>query len=218
MLTTQLLLAVAAGVLLNLTPCVLPAIPIKLRMIMNAVGGRGWHRLLAGIAVLAGSWTFFGAVALATGALGWHWGELFQSRAVRLGLAGVLAALGLLSLAGRGFTPPQWLYHLGGRGYTEPYLAGMLAALLSTPCTGPFLGGVLAFAVSQPPGHILLLFLAWTTIGDTGFRLRRARIGDKHTNTDAFAILFGQQSRQILFRGFGDSDTQHKNNLMDIPD
>lgn len=162
MLTTQLLLAFAAGLLLNLTPCVLPAIPIKLRMIMNAVGGAPSHRLLAGLAVLAGTWTFFGLAGLAAGGLSWNWGELFQNTALRLGLAGLLAALGLLSLWGRGFSPPQWLYRLSGHGYTEPYLAGLLAALLSTPCTGPFLGGVLAFAVTQPADAVLLLFL---TIG-----------------------------------------------------
>lgn len=160
MLATQILLALVAGAALNLTPCVLPAIPIKLRMIMNAVGGAPSHRLLAGLAVLGGTWTFFGLLALAAGGVGWNWGDLFQSQAVRLGLAGLLAVLGLLSLWGRGFTPPQWLYRLGGHGYTEPYLAGLLAALLSTPCTGPFLGGVLAYAVTQPASYTLALFLA----------------------------------------------------------
>lgn len=160
MLATQILLALVAGAALNLTPCVLPAIPIKLRMIMNAVGGAPSHRLLAGLAVLGGTWTFFGLMALAAGGVGWNWGDLFQSQTVRLGLAGLLAVLGLLSLVGRGFALPQRFYRLSGRGYTEPYLAGLLAALLSTPCTGPFLGGVLAYAVTQPPSYTLALFLA----------------------------------------------------------
>lgn len=160
MLATQILLALAAGVALNLTPCVLPALPIKLRMITAAVGGAPSHRLLAGLAVLAGTWTFFALAALAVGGLGWNWGALFQNRGARLVLAFLLAGLGLLSLAGRGFTPPQRLYRLAGPGYAEPYLAGLLAALLSTPCTGPFLGGVLAYAVTQPASHILTIFLA----------------------------------------------------------
>lgn len=160
MLATQILLALAAGLALNLTPCVLPAIPIKLRMIMAAVGANPAQRLLSGLALLAGTWTFFGLAALAASGLGWNWGELFQYQAVRLTLAALLAGLGVLSLTGRGFTLPTRLYHLSGHGYAEPYLAGLLAALLSTPCTGPFLGGVLVFAVTQPASHTLAIFLA----------------------------------------------------------
>ncbi|MDZ7750421.1 MAG: thioredoxin family protein [Gammaproteobacteria bacterium] len=157
---TQLLLAVVAGAVLNLTPCVLPAIPVKLRMITAAVGAGPGPRWVAAGAVLAGTWTFFGGLALAAGGAAWNWGELFQSPAVRLGLALVLVVLGLMSMAARGFKVPERLYRLGGRGYAEPYLAGLLAALLSTPCTGPFLGGVLAFAVTRPPGHVMAIFLA----------------------------------------------------------
>lgn len=157
---TQLLLAILAGAVLNLTPCVLPAIPVKLRMITAAVGAGAGARWGAAAAVLAGTWTFFGGLALAAGGAAWNWGELFQSPTVRLGLALVLVVLGVMSMAGRGFRPPQRLYALGGRGYAEPYLAGLLAALLSTPCTGPFLGGVLAFAVTRPPGHVMAIFLA----------------------------------------------------------
>jgi len=152
--------AAAAGVLLNFTPCVLPVIPIKLRAIASAVGGTPGRRLLAGTALLAGSLTFFGALALATAWLNWTWGTLFQASGFRLGLAALLGLLGAASLAGRGMQPPQWVYRLHGRGFTEPYLAGLLAAVLSTPCTGPFLGGVLAFALTQSPAAILALFLA----------------------------------------------------------
>lgn len=47
-----------------------------------------------------------------------------------------------------------------GAGYAEPYFAGLLAAVLSAPCTGPFLGGVLAFALTQSPAAIVAIFLA----------------------------------------------------------
>lgn len=155
-----LLLATAAGVLLNLTPCVLPALPIKLRSIGRVVGDRPGRRLLAGAALLAGTLTFFGALAVATAWLNWTWGALFHSASFRLTLAVVLAGLGVWSLAGRGFQPPQWAYRVRGSGYAEPYFAGLLAAVLSTPCTGPFLGGVLAFALTQSPAAIVAIFLA----------------------------------------------------------
>lgn len=155
-----LLLATAAGVLLNLTPCVLPALPIKLRSITHVVGDRASRRLLAGAALLAGTLTFFGGLAIATAWLNWTWGTLFQSSAFRAALAVVLAAMGAWSLAGRGFQPPQWSYRIRGSGYAEPYFAGLLAAVLSAPCTGPFLGGVLAFALTQSPAAIVTIFLA----------------------------------------------------------
>lgn len=155
-----LLLAGVAGVLLNLTPCVLPALPIKLRSISRVVGDRPGRRLLAGAALLAGTLTFFGALAVATAWLNWTWGALFHSASFRLMLAAVLAGLGVWSLAGRGFQPPQWVYRIRGAGYAEPYFAGLLAAVLSTPCTGPFLGGVLAFALTQSPAAIVAIFLA----------------------------------------------------------
>jgi thiol:disulfide interchange protein DsbD len=155
-----LLLATAAGMLLNLTPCVLPALPIKLRSIGRVVGDRPGRRLLAGAALLAGTLTFFGALAVATAWLNWTWGALFHSASFRMMLAVVLAGLGVWSLAGRGFQPPQWAYRVRGAGYAEPYFAGLLAAVLSTPCTGPFLGGVLAFALTQSPAAIVALFLA----------------------------------------------------------
>lgn len=155
-----LLLAAAAGVLLNLTPCVLPALPIKLRSIGRVVGDRPERRLLAGGALLGGTLTFFGALAVATAWLNWTWGALFHLSSFRLTLAAVLAGLGGWSLAGRGFQPPQWAYRIQGVGYAEPYLAGLLAAVLSTPCTGPFLGGVLAFALTQSPAAIVAIFLA----------------------------------------------------------
>lgn len=155
-----LLLATAAGVLLNLTPCVLPALPIKLRSIGRVVGDGAGRRLLAGGALLGGTLTFFGALAVATAWLNWTWGALFHSASFRLTLAAVLAGLGVWSLAGRGFQPPQWAYRMRGSGYAEPYFAGLLAAVLSTPCTGPFLGGVLAFALTQSPAAIVAIFLA----------------------------------------------------------
>jgi len=157
---TNLLLATLAGVLLNLTPCVLPALPIKLRSIGRVVGSGRRERLLAGVALLAGTLTFFGALALATAWLNWTWGTLFQAVWFRAALAAVLAGLGVYSLAGRGFQPPQWAYRAQGAGYAEPYLAGLLAAILSTPCTGPFLGGVMAFALTQAPSTVFALFMA----------------------------------------------------------
>src|SRR5699024_1520444 len=88
------------------------------------------------------------------------WGTLFQSRLFRLLLAALLAAFGVASLAGRGIQPPQFVWRMRGSGYAEPFLVGLLAAVLSPPCTWPLLGGVLAFALTQSPVTIFVLFIA----------------------------------------------------------
>ncbi|WP_241509352.1 hypothetical protein [Stutzerimonas zhaodongensis] len=54
----QLLMAIVAGLLLNLTPCVLPAIPIKVRTILREAGSQRSHRVLAALAFTAGTLAF----------------------------------------------------------------------------------------------------------------------------------------------------------------
>ncbi|MEQ8483945.1 MAG: hypothetical protein RIB46_06250 [Pseudomonadales bacterium] len=115
-----LLLATAAGVLLNVTPCVLPVLPIKLHSIGRVVGASPGKRLLAGAALLAGTLTFFGGLALATASLNWTWGTIFQSPGFRAALALVLGGLGVWSLAGRGIQPPQWASGSGARAMPSP--------------------------------------------------------------------------------------------------
>lgn len=128
---TNLALAMAAGALLNLTPCVLPVLPIKLRTIARAVGNGPRQRLIAAIALLAGTLTFFGALAVATAGLNWTWGTLFQAVWFRAALALLLAGLGVYSLVGRGVQPPQWVYRIRATGYAEPYMVGLLATVPS---------------------------------------------------------------------------------------
>lgn len=156
----ETLLAVLAGVLLNLTPCVLPAIPLKIRVILREAGHKAPQRWLAAMALLAGSLSFFLALGVATAFLQWTWGALFQSRLFLIILVAVLSAAGTASFVELNIRLPEAVYRVRGRRYLEPFLIGSLTGLLSTPCTGPFLGGVLAFAVTNPPMVILWLFAA----------------------------------------------------------
>jgi thiol:disulfide interchange protein len=75
----QFLMAVLAGLLLNLTPCVLPAIPIKVRTILREAGSRRSHRVFAALAFTAGTLVFFLTLGGLTALLQWNWGTLFQS-------------------------------------------------------------------------------------------------------------------------------------------
>lgn len=160
MLLEQTVLALAAGVLLNFTPCVLPAIPFKVRAIIKEVGSRMPQRVLAALALLLGSLLFFTLLATLAAFLQVTWGSLFQSRIFLAALVALLAAAGVATFLDWSFSLPDALYRLRGARYLEPFLTGMLAAVLSTPCTGPFLGGVLVYALTSPPLVTFWLFAA----------------------------------------------------------
>jgi thiol:disulfide interchange protein DsbD len=160
LLVLQALLAAGAGLLLNLTPCVLPAVPLKVRAVLREAGERQTVRLASAALFTAGSVLFFGGLGLATALLQWRWGVLFQSRALLIALSALLAALAVLNFSGRSLPLPNTLVTLRGRRLFEPFFLGLVSALLSTPCTGPLLGGVLVFAVTQPLANILVIFIA----------------------------------------------------------
>lgn len=159
-LLLQIALAVGAGLLLNLTPCVLPAIPLKVRAVLHEAGSRLPVRALAAALFLAGSVLFFAPLGLASALLQWKWGVLFQSRALLIALSMLLAALAVASFLNRSLPLPSAVAGLRGRRLLDPFISGFTCALLSTPCTGPLLGGVLVFSLAQPAGHVALIFMA----------------------------------------------------------
>lgn len=156
----QLALAAVAGLLLNLTPCVLPAMPLKIRAVLAHTGDAPRKRTTAAAVFAAGTLAFFLAVGLATALLHWTWGRLFQSPAVLAVLVVVLAVLAVLTYRDTRLPVPAFAARLAGTGYWEPFWSGALVALLATPCIGPFLGGVLAFALTRPPEAAVAIFLA----------------------------------------------------------
>lgn len=153
-------LAMAAGALLNLTPCVLPAVPIKVRTILREAGDSGGSRVLSATLFTLGSVSFFAALGLLTAFAHLQWGVLFQSRWVLAGLVLILSLLAATSFSGRSLPIPGGLAQLGGARYFEPFASGMAGGILSTPCTGPLLGGVLVFALTRPTVDIVTLFVA----------------------------------------------------------
>lgn len=163
---TALLFGMLAGFLLNFMPCVLPVISIKFSAFLSGSGvddeqmqRRAFreHNIFFALGILC-YFTFLAALLATTGLA---WGELFQSPAVSLSLVALVFAMGL-SLAG--------VFHLPvidlrvGTHSTSPrwqaFSTGVLATLLATPCSGPFLGGVLGWALVQPPHVIWTVFCA----------------------------------------------------------
>ena len=159
-LTVELLAAMAAGVLLNLTPCVLPAIPVKIRTILHHSGEALPSRVAAALLFLAGTLALFLALGGITAALHWTWGTLFESRAVVAALVLMLIGFALTTFWETSLPVPGFVSRVGGGRYLEPFASGAFVALLATPCTGPLLGGVLAFAITRPASVVMGIFTA----------------------------------------------------------
>jgi thiol:disulfide interchange protein len=152
------ILALVAGVLLNFVPCVLPVIPLKVRAVLREIKGDIRSRILAAACLLCGSLVFFLTLGGATAYLGLTWGALFQSKAFIAALSALLFFAAMATFADWSPRLPNFIYQVPIQRYTGAFLTGALAGILSTPCSGPFLGSVLAYALTQRPLVILVIF------------------------------------------------------------
>lgn len=165
-----LIYAFLGGLILNVMPCVLPVLSLKVMSFVKQAGeepGRIWRLgLMFGVGVV----TSF--VALATVVVGlkeagqeFGWGFQMQEPRFVIVMTAVVVALGL-SLLG--------VYEIGlpgsaagkmdkasrKEGYAGAFFNGVLVTALATPCTAPMLGAALGFAFSQPGPVIFLFFIA----------------------------------------------------------
>lgn len=154
------LFAFMAGILFNLMPCVLPVMPFKIQAILREIKSDRVSRLLAAMALLAGSVGVFLILGIAMVYLGLIWGELFQARLFQGGLSLFLLLSAVATFADWAVRLPRFLYRFPAQKYMGAVATGALAGILSTPCSGPFLGSVLAYSVTQAPASALVLFLS----------------------------------------------------------
>ncbi|MFV3074252.1 protein-disulfide reductase DsbD family protein [Niveispirillum fermenti] len=164
-LLSALLLALAGGAILNLMPCVFPVLSMKALALMRHGPGEARRH---GLAYTAGVLVCFGIVAgaliaLRAGGAAIGWGFQLQDPLVVAVLAYVMLLLGL-SLSGV-FTLGGSIMGVGqglaGRdGLAGSFFTGVLATVVATPCTAPFMGTALGFAITQPWPVALSVFLA----------------------------------------------------------
>lgn len=157
-----LLLAALGGVLLNLTPCVLPLVPVKVLSLSQGGDSRRTRRL--GACTLAGVmlfWLVLGAVVSPVGSFtATH--QLFQYPVFTLAVGAVIALMALGMFGGVALRLPSLAYAFNPRQETAAGALGLgvLTAVLSTPCTAPFMGTAVAWAVTQAPAFTLAVFAA----------------------------------------------------------
>lgn len=165
-LLAAMLLALAGGIILNLMPCVFPVLSIKaLALIRHGVHADRSTRL-HGLAYTAGIiLSFFVLAALLllfrAGGAQIGWGFQFQAPGFVLAMAWLMFAIGL-SLSGV-FTLGNSIAGLGAglterAGYSGSFFTGVLATIVATPCTAPFMGVAIAYALAQPAPHLILVF------------------------------------------------------------
>jgi len=161
-------LAFLGGLILNLMPCVFPVLFLKGLSLVNSGNEERTrlrvHGLVYTAGILASFWALV-AVLLALRAAGstLGWGFQFQSPVFLELMAGLLFFLGL-SLAGQ-FEIGLTLTSAGGalaqkHGYTGSFFTGVLAVVVATPCTAPFMGAALGYALAQSPAVTFAVFTA----------------------------------------------------------
>jgi thiol:disulfide interchange protein DsbD len=167
-----ILLALLGGIILNVMPCVLPVIPLKVLSLVQQAHGDRRVAIVHAMAFSAGVVVLFVALAILLRTAGLFYGQQFQSPAFLIAMVLFVVALALSMLGVWTINPPNALYQVeaklagsaaegAGLAYATPaahkhsaYLGsfanGLMATLLATPCSAPYLGPVLAWALVQP--------------------------------------------------------------------
>ncbi len=160
--------AFLGGLILNVMPCVLPAISLKIFGFIEQAQEDPRRIFLHGLSFTAGILLFFlgiGALAIAITAGGglYTWGSQFQNPAFVIFLMIVvfvfaLNLFGIFEISLPGAVQTGASQAAGGSGYAGSFLHGLLATLLATACTAPFMGVALTGTLGQPAYVILTVF------------------------------------------------------------
>ena len=156
-----LLLAGVGGLLLNFTPCVLPVIPLKIMALSQAAGNRG-RCLVLGLAMSLGVIAFWLGLGVAVASISGFTttNQLFQSPVFTISVGVVIAVLAIGMMGLFSLRLPQALYMIEPRHDTVlgSFGFGIMTAVLSTPCTAPFMGSAVVWAVTGSIATVLLVF------------------------------------------------------------
>ena len=167
-LMLHILFAILGGVILNLMPCVFPVLSLKALGLIQTRDKARAHVIAHGAAYLGGiliSFALFAGIILGLRAFGTSlgWGFQLQNPYNILLLSYLIFAIGL-NLSGV-FTLSGKFMNLGSSltqktTYSSSFFTGILAALVATPCTAPFMAGAIGYAMVEPVPQAFLIFLA----------------------------------------------------------
>lgn len=167
-LIAALLSALLGGLILNLMPCVLPVLSIKLFALTRHAGSGLREVRFGSAATAAGVVTSFFLLAMALVALKLSgatlgWGIQFQQPWFLAGMAVVTVLFAASFFEWLPINLPSSIVTRvsgGARGpIVEAFLTGAFATLLATPCSAPFVGTAVGFALAEGPAQIIAIFL-----------------------------------------------------------
>jgi thiol:disulfide interchange protein DsbD len=158
--------AFIGGILLNLMPCVFPVLGIKVMGFVEHAHGEARAMRMQGWVFSAGVLLSFLVLAglmllLRAGGAQLGWGFQLQSPTVVAFLAALffVLALNLSGVFEWGAFAQSMTSNLSARGrYADAFLAGVLASVVATPCTAPFMGAAVGFTLTQSAGLALAVF------------------------------------------------------------
>jgi suppressor for copper-sensitivity B len=165
-----LALALLGGLILNLMPCVLPVLSIKLLSIVGHGGAEKRQVQASFMASAAGIvFTFLvlaaALVALKSAGMTIGWGIQFQQPWFLIAMILIITLFACNLWGLYEFHLPGWLGDMGARsthvkGISGDFLTGCFATLLATPCSAPFLGTAIGFALAREAADIFAVFAA----------------------------------------------------------
>ena len=161
-------LAFVGGIILNLMPCVLPVIGLKVMSFVEQAGKSRGHALVLNLWFAAGIVSVFLLLGSLAVIFKLSWGAQFGNLAFNVIVAAIVFAMAL-SLLGVWEVPIPGFFGTGSissaaskEGPLGAYLKGVVTTVLATPCTAPFMASAIAWAVTQSATTTLAVF---TTLG-----------------------------------------------------
>ena len=167
-LITALIFALIGGLILNLMPCVFPVISLKVLSFVSMGGSSPRkirnHALVFTVGVIA-SFMFIALTIVLLKQAGNFvgWGFQLQSPLIVGLLSLVMVFISLVLITDNSFGESLTkLGNIGGseNGYYSSFLTGVLAVVVASPCTAPFMGAALGYALIQPSGETVPIFLS----------------------------------------------------------
>ncbi len=161
-----LLLALLAGAILNLMPCVLPVVPLKVLQLIqqaqkDAASDDKYKAVKLSIVFSLGIVVVFAALAVVMSSFKLIYGQQFQSLTFKFVMLMIVYLLTLSMFGIFEVMLPSKLNNIQivREGYLGAFGMGVLATLLATPCSAPLLGPVLAWSLSKTMGITVMVFL-----------------------------------------------------------
>ena len=163
-LLAQLGLAFLGGVILNLMPCVLPVISLKILAFLEQAGESRGRVFALNVWYSLGLLSVFAVLAVLAATAGLAWGEQFTLPWFKVAMTGLVFTMAL-SFLGVWEIPIPGFVGAGGanrlqaeEGPSGAFFKGVFTTILATPCSGPFLGPVFGYLLKQPPQMAYWIF------------------------------------------------------------